>query len=246
MKSANLSVLGLYNWDHTIFDNFVLPEGLTLSTLVDNLLVELAELEVMYSDPDTLKMLIGIWSRKQCDVWARLYATTQYEYNPIENYDRYESGTGTRQGSITHGGQDTETLGIMHGGQDTIQTQTADGGADSSKSGEYVAGFNPGTPSGSDDGLLKKQRNETSVDYGRTSSGNRTDAYGKTENRTGTKNYNRTEANSGTEGHELHAHGNIGTMSTQDMINQEREVSKFNIYDYIITEFKNRFCVLVY
>ena len=246
MRSAHLSVLGLYNWDSSIFDNFELPEGVKLSTIVENLLIETAELEVMYTDPDTLKMLIGIWSRKQCGVWERLYATTEYEYNPIENYNRYESETGTRQGSITHGGQDTETLGVMHGGQDTIQTQTADGGADSSKSGEFVAGFNPGTPSGSDDGLLKKQRNETSVDYGRTSSGNRTDTYGKTENRTGTKNYNRTEATSGTEGREVHTHGNIGVMSTQDMINQEREVVKFNIYDYIITDFKNRFCILVY
>lgn len=246
MRTANLSVLGLYNWDSSIFDNFTLPEGIELSTIVENLLVELAELEVIYADPDTLKMLIGIWSRKECGVWERLYATTQFDYNPIENYNRYESGTGTRQGSVTHGGQDTETLGIMHGGQDTIQTQTADGGTDSSENGEFVAGFNPGTPSGSDDGLLKKQRNESQVDYGRTSSGNRTDAYGKTENRTGAKSYGHTEANSGTEGHELHAHGNIGVMSTQDMINQEREVVKFNIYDYIITEFKNRFCVLVY
>lgn len=246
MREGHLSVLGLYNWDESIFDNLMLPEGIELSTVVENLLVELAELEILYTDPDVLKMLIGVWSRKQCAVWERLYSTTQYEYNPIENYNRYEEGTGTNRNSTTHGGQDTDTLGIMHGGQDSIQTQSADGGTDSSVNGEFVAGFNPGTPSGSDDGLLKKQRNETSVDYGRTNAGSRTDTYGATENRTGTKSYGHTEMHSGAEGHELHAHGNIGVMSTQDMISQEREVSKFNIYDYIITDFKSRFCILVY
>lgn len=246
MRSVHLSVLGLYNWDDSIFDNLMLPEGIEQSTIVDNLLVELAELEVLYPNPDTMKMLIGIWSRKQCGIWEKLYATTQFDYNPIENYNRIEEGSGTNRNSTTHGGQDTDTLGIMHGGQDTIQTQSADGGTDSSKNGEFVAGFNPGTPTGSDDGLLKKQRNETSVDYGRTSSGNRTDSYGKTENRTGTKSYGHTEMHSGADSHELHAHGNIGVMSTQDMINQEREVVKFNICDYIIDDFKRRFCVLVY
>lgn len=43
-----------------------------------------------------------------------------------------------------------------------------------------------------------------------------------------------------------HIHGNIGVMSTQDMIKQEREISEFNIYDYIVSDFKQRFTILVY
>ena len=40
--------------------------------------------------------------------------------------------------------------------------------------------------------------------------------------------------------------GNIGVTTTQQMIEEERRVSQFNIYDYIIESFKRRFCLLIY
>lgn len=43
-----------------------------------------------------------------------------------------------------------------------------------------------------------------------------------------------------------HAYGNIGVTTTQQMIEQERAVVKFNITDYIIDSFKRRFCLLIY
>lgn len=40
--------------------------------------------------------------------------------------------------------------------------------------------------------------------------------------------------------------GNIGVTMTQQLIEAEREVDKFNMYDYIIDSFKRRFCILLY
>ena len=40
--------------------------------------------------------------------------------------------------------------------------------------------------------------------------------------------------------------GNVGATTTQQMIEEERRVSQFNIYDYIIESFKRRFCLLIY
>lgn len=40
--------------------------------------------------------------------------------------------------------------------------------------------------------------------------------------------------------------GNIGVTTTQQMIKEQREVVKFNLSDYIIDEFKRRFCLLIY
>ena len=40
--------------------------------------------------------------------------------------------------------------------------------------------------------------------------------------------------------------GNIGVTTTQAMIEAERNLVKFNIYDFIVDSFKARFCVLVY
>ena len=40
--------------------------------------------------------------------------------------------------------------------------------------------------------------------------------------------------------------GNIGITTTQQMVEEERRVSEFNISDYIIDSFKRRFCLLIY
>lgn len=40
--------------------------------------------------------------------------------------------------------------------------------------------------------------------------------------------------------------GNIGVTTSQQMIEQERNVADFNIYQIIIDDFKNRFCLLIY
>lgn len=40
--------------------------------------------------------------------------------------------------------------------------------------------------------------------------------------------------------------GNIGVTSTQQLITQEREVSQFNLYDFIADDFAKEFCLLVY
>ena len=139
-RMTTISPLGLYRWDNTIFDLMQIPSALDKPTLIDNLLTETAELEVLYPNPVVFKNLVGVWSAKQLDIWNRLYATTQYEYNPIENYNRYETGSEDGAGSTTHSGTDTtadtttyggtdgRTEAIMQGGSDTNTRQMAEGG----------------------------------------------------------------------------------------------------------------------
>lgn len=43
-----------------------------------------------------------------------------------------------------------------------------------------------------------------------------------------------------------HRGGNIGVTMTQQLIEAEREINKFNIYDFIVDSFKRRFCILIY
>ena len=50
----------------------------------------------------------------------------------------------------------------------------------------------------------------------------------------------------GTITREREEHGNIGVTTTQQMIKEEREVDQFNMYDYIVRSFKERFCLVVY
>ena len=59
-----------------------------------------------------------------------------------------------------------------------------------------------------------------------------------------------TETNALTRGGKLvregRAYGNIGVTTTQQMIEQERESVKFNMFRIIIEDFKDRFCLMIY
>ena len=64
-----------------------------------------------------------------------------------------------------------------------------------------------------------------------------------------TKNTSSSKADSKeTEGitRERREQGNIGVTTTQQMIKEEREISEFNVIQYIIDDFQNEFCVQVY
>lgn len=215
-RTATLSVLGMYEWDNTLFDLLSIPEELSKDTLVQNLLAELAELEVIYPNPVVMKNLIGVWSAKQLDIWNRLYATTQYEYNPIENYDRQESGTDSGTDSTTHTGTDGRTEAITDGGTDTraetIQDSGTEGVSTSSSvsktgqdsitgtdtKGHWKAGFDS-TASGTDDGLVKETRDQddgtTTTVYGNTESGSgsSTTTFGKTQGIQESSTYGKTQ-----------------------------------------------------
>lgn len=41
-------------------------------------------------------------------------------------------------------------------------------------------------------------------------------------------------------------HGNIGVMSTQELVQKSRELALFNIFDIIVTDFIKQFCIMVY
>ena len=114
---ANLSLMGMYYHDNTILDNLVIPTGIDSDVLKENLLMEAAELEVLYTDFDFFKMAIGSWSKKQLPVWTELLKTTQYEYNPIWNKDGSISEVITRNLATTEDVSDVNTT--THADTDT-------------------------------------------------------------------------------------------------------------------------------
>lgn len=90
---STLSILGLYNLNDEVFDNLTLPTGVDSDLLVENLVTELAELELIYTDYNFMKFMIGVWSRKELPTWTRVLNACNKVYDPIENYNRYEEWT---------------------------------------------------------------------------------------------------------------------------------------------------------
>lgn len=93
MARIKMTLVGLYAYMPTIFDNLSVPDGMDRDRLQLELLEQAGEFGLLYPDGDFLQMMIGVWSTNELPIWEKLYETTQLEYNPIDNYDRTETIT---------------------------------------------------------------------------------------------------------------------------------------------------------
>ena len=245
MMRSEINLIALNQWDNSLFDDFVIPVDddnnpiVDKSTLVDNLLMETAELEVVYNNPLFMKFAIGKWSAKQAPVWLEIWKTTQYEYNPIWNKDGTFDETITRD--LTNSQDRTEdytrTDNLTHS-TDVTRTDDLKGSVDTTVDSSTY-GFNSSTAAPTDKSVEDTDTTQTGTvrnagtdtDTGTVRNAGST---GITGTDTGTITTSRTEQ------------GNIGTTSTQSLIMEQREVVKLNIMDVIIHDFRNRFCLLVY
>jgi hypothetical protein len=55
--------------------------------VIQSILLNCAELEILYQNLDTMKLAIGVWSAAEQDTWKKMYATVMMEYNPLWNVD---------------------------------------------------------------------------------------------------------------------------------------------------------------
>jgi len=90
MASSKMTLIGMYNWDDTIFSELLLPTGIDKDLFINSLLLQGGEFEVLYPDPNFMKNAIKIWGMKWFRTFAEWLKGTQAEWNPIYNYDRYE------------------------------------------------------------------------------------------------------------------------------------------------------------
>ena len=202
MIPATLSILGLYNYDSTIFDNLVTPFE-DNKNLIQNILMECAELEILYPDADFMKFAIGTWSQKQLPIWNKLYNTEKLEYNPLENANRTEETNDTTIIDESNNGTNNSTLD----GVSTTTRQVFPFDDDISRA-QYIDDVRP--------------HQEEDNNY--------------TDNREAKNTFTSIK----------NIKGSIGVITPQEMIEQERNVSKFSTANYIIEQFKQRFCIMVY
>ena len=85
-----LTLIGMYNYNTSLFDNVNLPEGYDKDTFIDTLLLEHGEKCVLYTDFDFLKYSFGAISRKWYLELTKILEALKADYNPVYNYDRYE------------------------------------------------------------------------------------------------------------------------------------------------------------
>lgn len=110
MARAILSILGLYNHDHTLFTgHLVLPTGMSVDLQINAILRKCAELPLMWPNGDLMKSLISYWSREHLETWTRMWTVAQAEYNPLENYNRTEEWDDEGHQTRSNSGQQSST-----------------------------------------------------------------------------------------------------------------------------------------
>lgn len=199
----------LYHHDPTVFDRLQLPAGPSPNAdvhyaelftpdkdvLIAGILTDCSELEILITDPDTMKDMLYYWSLRRQPVWQKLLDSCLFKYNPIWNVD----------GDVQTDRSGSNENDYGKGGTSEDQTITQVAAFDSS--GWQNASKENSTGSWTEDG----------GDHG-----------------------------SHEDSEHVRRTGNIGVTMTQDMIQRERDIALFSWYDYIITDFKRQFCLLVY
>ena len=221
-----LTVEGLYNYDNTLFDGFNVPDGLVKQIAIDAILMRTRELEILYPDFTYMKNRITIWSNKYQINWKKLYDTTILEYNPIENYDRMEDWTDTDDETSTSARDNTRNT------TNTIKSTSTNEVMNSVNVTDQNTAFNAG--------LADHAKQITDGDT--TENGSITN----TETGKDTENENVNGGRTGRHTRVGRAHGNIGVTTSQQMIQSERDLVVFNLYDVIAESFIENFCLMVY
>lgn len=203
MSKATLSLIGLSEYmiahNKDLFELLELPEGIEKDTLTDNILLRSAELEVLYTDPEYMRLAIGVWSKKHARTFDRWIKALQVEYNPLENYDRIEEWTDT---------------GTASGNATSISGGNSFGSVEDKRSA-----FDSNT----------YQNNALNTNTSHTDSNITSNTDNQNENK-----------------HTGRLHGNIGVTTSQQMLQSELDIAKWNIYEQITDLFISEFIILVY
>lgn len=220
---ASTGLLDLIYYDDTIMDNFSVPDGIDRQLALDTIYQRCGLTPLYHPDPAWLKFYVGRWCSKNAKTWDELYKTTIQDYNPIYNYDRTEETTDTRSGTRKLS-EDTSSNTKQNG--DTSVTDT------SSDSSEHtISADNSDTYESGYKDVSSRQDTQSSE------SSNRVDV-------TGDRAVDETTGE--TYSHKLRAYGNVGVTTTQEMLEAQRTLVRYNVYDEIADSFKEEFCLYIY
>lgn len=187
-----------------------------LATYIDDYC---GDMELSYSTIERAEKAVQTWLRAHVPNWARLAITMSLSYDPISNYDRRETREVSR--SASENGESSTTT--------SNSGTTTDSGNGSNTTTEAVSAFDATA-------FENRSRTTTSAETSNSSS---------TETEV-TSSGESSRESTGSESETIRAYGNIGVTTSQQMLESERAISTFNLYQRIAEDFKCRFCILVY
>ena len=213
---ARLTLWGIYQYDKTLFDDIVLPEGIDKDNLVSDIMRNSGDLYPYHQVPEYLKSNINYWFARRLFDFERMYEALRVEYSPIENYDRKENTTRNYENSGTD--KESTTLG-------STTTSTNIGSNDNENK---VSAYN-------ESDYTNREKDTQSYNSTLTNTGSGTDT---TQTEYGLK---RKEV----EDIHVHGNIGV-TTSQQMIESEMELRAKYDIYKIISREFEREFLVQVY
>lgn len=263
-----LSILGFYNYDASIFDNLELPANIDKSLVIDNILLDNAELSLVYTDFEFMKYAIGSWSRSESAIWDRLNKAFNEEYNPLWNVDEDTTETrtidrhGTDSKDVKGSNQNNTNLTVTDNSTttttnstdlDSTTTTTNSTNLDSTTTNS-IKGFNSDNWADHDKSVVDSSQSDTGSNVlSSTQSDKGSNVLSSTQSNVGVvsgtdaSNEEGSHAETITETFNRKRGGNIGVTMSQQLLQAELDTRpKLNIYKYISKSFKKRFCNMIY
>lgn len=209
-----------------LFDLLTLPESINTQDCIDTIMMRCGEFEVLYPNFGFFRDAIGLWGRKYYDTFDKWSTVLDSEYNPLENYDRQETYSGTAGNSKTIEDNYTDST---HG----LYTSNV---TDVTSSGDTAESRVPFTNTGGESAYIPERKTETSGSSDSKTNTDMSTTHGATT---------RERVDSGDD-HTSRIHGNIGVTTSQQMLQSELDLRRFILLDQIADLFVKEFCVCVY
>ena len=249
---ATLTMIGLYNYDPTIFENLTFPTGIDKDLAVNEILMKCGEFELIYPDLDFMKYQIDNWGKKNYFTFDKWVTALAEEFNPLHNYDRYEE----YEDSHSRASSDRSETGRVNTGSvsqngttDTTGNAATSNSAHTENDAEVkrdVSAYDSSTYQPKEmettDGKNITAGNAVTSENTKTVNANTSSTSDTTnEQTTG----NRTESENVK--HTAHLFGNIGVTTSIQMLKEFTGFYKdFNIYEQMADLFVNDFCIRIY
>lgn len=218
MSIAKLTLIGMNNYDHSLFDNLKF-ENVDHETMVNTILLNCGEFELLYPNIETLKKMFTLFSNKWSRTVEKWVNALNTEYKPLENYDRYETYSGNET-EVENGNE------IIINNGNTILSRS---GTDNNNIENKTSAFNTSD-------YQPEEKTTTQVNYGSS------DKNDINLNQTRIPDIKRTR----TPNLKNHIHGNVGVTTSQQMLESELNLQYWNLYNKISNLFMKEFCIMVY
>ncbi len=264
MSTIRMTMIGLYDYDPTLFDGADFPEGIDKELAIETILLRCGESPALYQSAPFMKLKINNTARKWYNNIEHMLRAINEDYNPLHNYDRFEEWTENDKKSETTNHSETETAKHSETVKDTSKTESKEtNDIDSDKTGSTrnnvskttvneVSAFNSSNYQPSNKTTENGQNNSTDSEAINTQSTNKQSGTGennrdvKGDNNRDVKGDNKYETDNNLT-HNAHLYGNIGVTTSQQMLESEINLrQKINIYDVIAEIFFKELCVYIY